>query len=146
MGIPTYQVGAFLRDPARRPDWAQLTRLAGDRAAIRFEALRRAISGIDGLVEELCYDGPDRGWVPRYRVGAIVLASVRISPGALEAAIELDGALRERVLESPRIAGSIKQAILAAPVAGGAIQLRLRLSSLAQVRALARVMLEKSKA
>ena len=145
MGIPTHQVGDFLRDPNRQPDWAQLTRLGGDRAALLFEEFRRGLAAIDGLVEELFYDGSERGWTPRYRVGVRVLASVAIRPGALEAAVELERALAERLLASARTAKSLKEAIRLAPVSGGAIRLRVRLSTAAEVRALARVVRMKSK-
>ena len=139
MGIPTHQVGDFLRDPNRQPDWAQLTRLGGDRAALLFEEFRRALSAIDGLVEELFYDGRERGWTPRYRVGGRVLASVAIRPGVLEASVSLDRPLAHRLLASARTAKSLKEAIRGAPVSDGEIHLRVRLSTTAEVRALARI-------
>ena len=55
MVTPTDQ----LRDAAHKPDWARFTRLAGDHAAILFEDLRRRVSRIDGLREELFYHAPE---------------------------------------------------------------------------------------
>jgi hypothetical protein len=154
MTIATVQLGDFLKDQTRKPDWAQLTRLAGDRVAILFEELRRRVGAIDGLVEELFYYGPQEasgtdqvnwGWAPRYRVGETTLFSVTIRPADLEAGITLDGVLRERLLESQRVARGIKEAIRGAPVDGDTTRLRVRLSRLAEVRALASVVLMKSK-
>ncbi len=145
MTIATHQIGDFLKDPARKPDWAQLTRLAGDHAAILFEELRRRIGMIDGLVEELVYEGPDLGWRPRYRLGEATLFSVTIRPGVLEVALPLDAALRERVLKSPRVARFIKQVIESGQAEGDAMGLAMRLATLAQVRAFARVVLLKSR-
>lgn len=154
MTIATVQRGDFLKDQTRKPDWAQLTRLAGDRAAILFEELRRRVGAIDGLVEDLFYYGPEKasgteqvywGWAPRYRVGETTLFSVAIRPAVLEAAVTLNGALRERLLESRKVARGIKEAIRGAPVGGDTTRLRVRPSSLAEVRAVASVVLMKSK-
>ncbi len=115
------------RDPAARPAWAQLTRLAGDRAAILFEELRRQLSRIDGVQEELHYDGAGRGWVPRYRVKENILCGVQISPGLLEARVELESALRGAALDK------------------GIASLRLRLSNRSNVRSLAHLAALKNK-
>lgn len=133
------------RDPAARPEWAQLTRLAGDRAAILFEELRRQLSRIDGVQEELHYDGAGRGWVPRYRVKENILCAVQISPGLLEARVELESALRERLLLWPRVSAEIKQALRGAALDKGIASLRLRLSSRSGVRSLANLAALKNK-
>jgi hypothetical protein len=78
------------RNPEKKPDWAQLTRLGGDRVAILFEDLRRRIGAIDGLVEDLHFANQQDGWAPRYSVGGVAIAEVRIAPGRLEAALEGD--------------------------------------------------------
>ncbi len=67
------------------PQWAELTRWAGDKASILFEDLRRRIGVIDGLQEALHFAGPEVGWVPRYRVGHAVLFDAHLFPGVLEA-------------------------------------------------------------
>jgi hypothetical protein len=125
------------RDPAARPAWAQLTRLAGDRAAILFEELRRQLGRIDGVQEELHYDGAGRGWVPRYRVKENILCAVQISPGLLEARIELESALREKLLAWPRVSGEIKRTLRGAALDMGIASLRLRLRNRSDVRSLA---------
>lgn len=144
MGIPTYQTGDFLRDPNRQPDWAQLTRLGGDRAAVLFEKLRRELGGIDGLVEELFYDGTEPGWTPRYRVGARLLATVAIRPGRLEASVTLESALADRLLRSARTAKNLREAIRRAPVEGAGILVRVRVATSGEVRALARIVRAKA--
>jgi hypothetical protein len=145
MTIATHQIGDFLKDPACRPDWAQLTRLAGDRAAILFEELRRRVGVIDGLIEELVYEGPELGWTPHYRCGEASLLSAIIRPGVLAAVATLDRRQRERALGSSRIARGIKQRIRSAPVEGEATHLRVPLSNLEDVRAFASLALLKSK-
>jgi len=132
------------RDPHAKPRWAELTRLAGDRAAILFEDLRRRLAGIDGLQEELFYAGPDDGWLPRYKAGEQVLFSAHILPGALEASIELEAPLRDRALASPRVAAGIKEALRRAALAPEG-NVRLRLSSASLVRSFARLVLMKSR-
>lgn len=144
MTIATYQIGDFLRDPQRPPEWAQLTRLAGDRAAILFEELRRRASAIDGLVEELIYQGPDVGWTPHYRCAATSLFSVLIRPGVLEAVVTLDCRKRERALASNRIARRIKQQIRNAPVENELTRLRVPLAKVEDIRAFASLAVLKS--
>ncbi|HEV2492248.1 MAG TPA: hypothetical protein VG204_04160 [Terriglobia bacterium] len=144
MTIATCQIGDFLKDPTRQPDWAQLTRLGGDRAAILFEELRRRVSVIDGLVEELVYQGPELGWTPHYRCGETGLFIVLIRPGALEAVAMLDRPQRERALGSSRVAHRMKQRIESAPLEGEEAHLRVPLARVEDVRAFASLMLLKS--
>jgi hypothetical protein len=133
------------RDPRVRPQWAQLTRLAGDRAAILFEELRRRLGKIDGLREELSYQGPEWGWGPRYKVGERVLFSVVVLPGILEARAELEPPFRETLLHSSRVASRMKAATRRAPLIGDQTMLRVRLSNASLVRSFASMMIMKSK-
>ena len=72
-------------DPKVRPDWAQLTRLGGDRVAILFEELRRRFGAIDGLIEDLHFASQEDGWVPRYSLDGVAVARVYVGSGSLEA-------------------------------------------------------------
>ena len=83
--------------------WAQLTRLAGDRAAILFEDLRRRVGTIAGLVEELHYDSVAQCWTPRYRLGEEVLFTAHILPAALEATVTLGAGERISLLGLRRL-------------------------------------------
>jgi len=132
------------RDPHAKPRWAELTRLAGDRAAILFEDLRRRLAGIEGVQEELFYAGPEDGWLARYKTGEQLLFSAHILPGALEASLEVEAPLRDRVLASPGVAAGIKEALRRAALAPRG-KVRLRLSSAALVRSFARLVLMKSR-
>ncbi len=127
------------------PHWAQLTRLAGDRAAILFEDLRRRVGTIDGLLEELHYDGLEKRWVPRYRLGEEVLFTAHILPAALEATLTLNAAQRDRLLSSHKVGAAMKQSIRQAPTVAGWVSIRVRLNSQAAVRALATLIAAKSK-
>ncbi len=153
MVTPTDQ----LRDAAHKPDWARFTRLAGDHAAILFEDLRRRVSRIDGLREELFYHAPegertdprsrtDWGWAPRYCIGQATLFGVFIRPGALEGVMTLESPLCERLLGSARIAARIKEAIQSAPSEAGVVILRLPLRNVSDVRSFANLVIVKSKA
>jgi hypothetical protein len=124
-------------NPERPPEWAQLSRLAGDRAAVRFEELREQISNIEGLVEELQWFGPELGWMPRYRVGSKTLFAVSIMPGTLEASLELDSAGCECALAARRVPAALKSAIRAAAEVSDPAIVRLKLTNKASVRAIA---------
>ncbi len=153
MVTPTDQ----LRDAAHKPDWARFTRLAGDHAAILFEDLRRRVSRIDGLREELFYHAPegertdprsrtDWGWAPRYCIGQATLFGVFIRPGALEGVMTLESPLCERLLGSARIAARVKEAIRCASSGAGVVTLRLPLRNVSDVRSFANLVILKSKA
>lgn len=133
------------RDALRKPEWAQLTRLAGDRASICFEELRRRVSRIAGLEEELHYSGGEWGWTPRYRVGEQTLFTVHVLPGLLEASVDLEALLREKLLESLRVAAPLKETIRNSPVRHGTARTRVRLANRADVRSFANLVLVKSK-
>ena len=126
------------RNPSRRPEWAQLTRLAGDRAAILFEQLRTAVGSIEGLVEELHFAGPEVGWIPRYRLGETTLFAAHISPGLLEASIELDESVCEKLLASPKTGAEFKAAIRSAITEGGTATVYVSLPTFTAVRSFAR--------
>lgn len=132
------------RDPKQKPEWAQLTRLAGDRAAILFEDLRRRLSKIDGLREELFYHGPEWGWGPRYKAGERILFTARILAGTLQTSLNLEGPLRERVLASSRVASGMKEMIRRAPLSQGKTAVRLCLARRSDVRSFANLVSLKS--
>lgn len=129
------------RDAKVKPDWAQLTRLGGDRVAILFEDLRSRISRIDGLVEELHFCGEDAGWLPRYRVGDQVLLTVQVLPGNLSAILELEESLAKRLLNSPTEAVRIKTWLRAVAIREGIALLRVRLLSRTDACSLATLLL-----
>jgi len=146
-----------LRDTAHKPDWARFTRLAGDHAAILFEDLRRRVSRIDGLREELFYHAPegertdprsrtDWGWAPRYCIGQATLFGVFIRPGALEGVMTLESPLCERLLGSARIAARIRDAIHSSSSGADVVTLRLPLRNSSDVRSFANLVILKSKA
>lgn len=128
-----------------KPHWAELIRLAGDRAAILFQELRRHMRRIDGLQEELHYFGPEWGWAPRYRVGEGILFTAHILPGRLEATVSLEGPLKETLLASPRIAARLKDGIRSAGFSGSGAELRVWLSNRAAVRSFAQLVAFKNK-
>ncbi len=144
MLVPELPQNPF-RNPEAKPDWAKLTRLAGDRAAILFEELRRRLGRIEGIQEDLHYYGPDIGWAPRYRVRGDALFTAHILPGRLETTIGLESPLREKLLGSSRVASRIKDAIRSAPTGDGAAAPRVWLSNQATVRSFAQIVWMKSK-
>jgi len=117
------------RNAKAKPDWAQLTRLGGDRVAILFEELRTSISRIPALIEELHFCGPEEGWLPRYRVENRVLLKVQILPGNLSAMVELNERQHNKVLNSARVAAKVMAWLGTASIREGIALLRVRLSN-----------------
>jgi hypothetical protein len=122
-----------------------LTRLGGDRVAILFEELRRRISTISGLVEELYFCGPAQGWGPRYRVGDRVLLKVHIVPGNLGVTVELEEMLFINLLSSPKIASKIKMWFRTVSIREGIALLSVRLSNRADICSLANLVVRVSR-
>ena len=121
------------RNANAKPDWAQFTRLGGDRVAILFEELRTSISRIPGLIEELHFYGSEEGWLPRYRVEDRVLLNAQILPGNLSALVELKERQLNKLLNSARVADKVKAWLGTASIREGIALLRVRLSSRADV-------------
>jgi hypothetical protein len=126
------------RGPARGPGWAELTRLAGDRGAILLMDLRRRISSIHTLQEEVVYN-PERGWDCVYRAGNRTLFTLHVGPALLEATMGLEGALRERLLRSSRVGRALQRTLRELPLENGTVSLRVRLSNANLVRSFARL-------
>ena len=129
------------RDAQAKPDWAQFTRLGGDRVAILFEELRTRIGAISGLVEELYFSGPAEGWGPRYRVGDRVLLKVHIAPGILGATVEMEEKHFIKLLRSRKNAGKIKKWFQAVSIREGIALLSVRLSNRADICSLANLVI-----
>jgi Protein of unknown function (DUF3788) len=104
----------LVRGPAKKPGWAQLVRLGGDRVAILFDELRKSVGRIDGVVERLHYSQPEGRWLVQYQAGGVELFTVRISPGLLEAGILLGPSEIETILKLRGLSGTIKNEIRAA--------------------------------
>jgi hypothetical protein len=98
-------------DRENPPQWADLLRLAGDRAVILLEDFRQRVAGIAGVVEELRYLGPEQGWAPAYRLGERLLCVAHVLPGKILVIFDLDRSACERVLVSPRIAEIVNRAL-----------------------------------
>ncbi len=134
------------RDPHARPEWAQFTRLAGDRAAILFEELRAAISDIEGLREDMHFVSEETGWAPRYRLGEVTLFIVRVLPGSLEAVMELERAESEALLTARGISNEIRDVLQKAVARDGRTTIARPLSRRAQVRNWAKAVRARSRA
>lgn len=125
------------RDPDAKPSWAHLTRLGGDRVAILFEALRKRVGSIPGLIEDLHFTGPEEGWAPRYCLGEETVAYVHIRPGILEAVLypgDGGGARQESA------AGTREAPVTTRSDARGKERVRVQLASRAAASAFARRM------
>ncbi len=133
------------RDPDVRPEWAQLSRLAGDRAAILFEELRAAIGDIEGLREDVHFLNAEVGWVPRYRLGEVTLFVVSILPASLRALMELERSEVETLLASRRISQETKNLLRKAAGQDGRAAIRVDLESRGQVVSWARLVKGRSR-
>ncbi len=134
------------RDPSLAPDWAQLTRLGGDRVALLFEDLRARLGKIGGIQEELRYHGPEWGWGPHYRLGGASLCAVRALPGRLEAVIEVEPASLPKLLGSPSLGAGVRSIVAQLFASGSPWQAPIVLSNRTTVRDFARLVVLKSKA
>ena len=134
-----------LSNPQPKPDWAELTRLAGDRAAILFEELRRRLGRIEGLREELHYEGAEKGWAPRYLLDGAPLCVVRILPAAVEGTIPLDQERREQVLASKKISARLKAQVRGCPIQDGVGRVTVPLYDRATVAAFANLVVTKAR-
>lgn len=101
----------LVRGPARKPGWAQLIRLGGDRVAILLGELRKSVGKIDGIVERLRYSADEARWVVQYEVGSVPLFTVRIMPGLLEGCMPLSLSESETLLATRSLSGNIRSAI-----------------------------------
>lgn len=115
----------LVRGPAKKPEWAQLIRLGGDRVAILFGELRKSVGSIDGIVESLEYSENEARWVVQYGVGGRELFAARISPGLLEAGMSLSRSEFESLLGMQNLSSAIKEAIRSSKSAAEAISLPL---------------------
>jgi hypothetical protein len=103
----------LVRGPAKRPEWAQLIRLGGDRVAVLFDELRKSVGKIDGVIERLQYSAEEGRWVVKYSVGGTEFFIVRILPGSLEAVLHLNYSEAEILLQSRALRGPLQNAIRA---------------------------------
>ncbi len=133
------------RDPHVKPDWAQFSRLAGDRAAILFEELRAAIGDIEGLREDVCFVSQDVGWAPRYRLGEKALFVVRVLPGFLEPIMELERGEREALLAARGISRALLDVLQRPEEQHGGTVLHGLLENRSQVRNWARLVKARSR-
>jgi len=101
----------LVRGPAKKPGWAHLARLGGDRVAILFGELRKDVGRIDGVVERLHYSPAEDRWLVQYRVEDAELFTVRILPGLLEAGVPLGAEEADALLGTRKVGGAIRAAL-----------------------------------
>ena len=78
-----------------KTSWAKLARRGGDRVAILLEDLRKRISVIDGLTEEMAFIEEEKGWAPTYNLEGKTLFSAHVGAASLEVELRMDAAERE---------------------------------------------------
>jgi hypothetical protein len=127
----------LVRGPARKPGWAQLIRLGGDRVAILFDELRKSVGKIDGVIERLHYSGTEQRWFVQYRTVDAELFTVRISPGVLEAAMLLSPSEVERLLSTRKLSVTIRDAFRTSASGAGSSSVRFLLKDRRTVRSFA---------
>lgn len=127
----------LVRGPAKKPGWAQLVRLGGDRVAILFNELRKDVGRIDGVVEQLHYLAAEGRWVVRYQVEDAELFTVRIQPGLLEAGVPMSAAEAGALLSTRRLSGGILEALRGCASNADSGSLRLPLENRRAVRSFA---------
>src|SRR5579875_2910994 len=101
----------LVRGPARRPEWAQMIRLGGDRVAVLFNELRKSVGKIDGIIERLHYSAEENRWVVKYSIDGLELFTARIFPGSLEAEMALSAAEANVLLRSEALSRTLRNTI-----------------------------------
>lgn len=129
-------------DPSTKPQWAQLSRLGGDRVAILFKELRASLGKIGGITERLHFAGIEEGWVVRYGVGGAELFTARISPGKLEVKLPWESASAERPFRMPQPSAALRRSIQISQDSNSA---RICLKNRAAVRSFSSLVLARSK-
>jgi hypothetical protein len=132
----------FGSDP--KAEWARLTRRGGDRVAILLEDLRKRISVIEGLTEELVLIGEEAGWAPTYSLEGKTLFTAHVGKGSLGVELRMDLAERERLLASKKLSAAAKRALEGAVGVEGEFTIRLAMKGPADVGALARLIVLRS--
>lgn len=135
----------LVRGPARKPGWAQLIRLGGDRVAILFAELRKSVGKIDGIVESLHYSASESRWVVRYEIGSVPLFMVRIMPGLLEGCVPLSLSECETLLATCSLSETIRRAIRSSASEALLNPVRLPLTDRCKVRSFANLVRAKSR-
>ncbi len=135
----------FLHGPAKRPEWARMIRLGGDRVAVLFEELRKSVRKVDGIVERLHYSGREAGWLVQYGVGGVELLTTRISPGLLEVDIPLSPSDSESLLRMRSLSATIKDAIHASASQVASNSIRLPVTNRRGVHSVASLVMAKSR-
>ncbi|MEE8177922.1 MAG: DUF3788 family protein, partial [Acidobacteriota bacterium] len=111
----------------RKPTWAEVIRMAGDRTAILFDELRRQLGEMGDVSEELRFQGSREGWTPLYRLGGATLCVVHLAPARMEASVPMGRKAVRDLLSSPGVSASLKAAIRKAPYGGNRKQPRFAL-------------------
>ena len=135
----------LVRGPAKKPGWAQLVRLGGDRVAILFDELRKQVGRIDGVVERLHYSAADRRWVVQYQVGGDDLFTARILPGLLEASMPLSAQETGALLGARNLSGAIRETLRGCASKAGSGSIRLTLKDRRTVRSFANLLRAKNR-
>jgi hypothetical protein len=133
------------RDPGTQPDWAEFTRLGGDRVTILFEDLRKRIGAIEGLSEDMHYACPEEGWRARYCLGDTLLFTARIFPGVLEVTLWVNAGERNRLLQRQSGGAALGKALSEAQGERDLLAARLELKNSSGVRSFARWVVHLSK-
>ncbi len=139
--LPEFQFKPF-HDPSRKPPWAQLSRLGGDRVAILFKELRQSLGKIDAIVERLWFSGAEEGWVVQYSVGNTELFTARISSGLLEVKVPFESADVECSSMMPQLSAVLKRAIR---ISQNTDPVRFRLENRAMVRSFSKLVAARSR-
>ncbi|MEE8257185.1 MAG: DUF3788 family protein [Acidobacteriota bacterium] len=124
----------------RKPKWAEVIRMAGDRTAILFDELRRQLGEMGDVSEELRFQGSREGWTPLYRLGRATLCVVHIAPARMEASVPMGRKAVRDLLSCPGVSASLKAAIRKAPYRGNRKKPRVALPNRRAINSLARLL------
>jgi hypothetical protein len=121
-----------------KTSWTKLARRGGDRVAILLEDLRKRISVVEGLTEELVLTSEAEGWAPTYSLEGKILATAHIGAASLEVELRMDAAERERLLASKRLSNTMRRALEGARDETGEFTIRFAIKRPADIASVSR--------
>lgn len=136
---------SYVHGPAKKPEWAQMIRLGGDRVAILLEELRKAAGKVDGIVEVVLFSGKRGGWVVQYEVESSELFTAHIAPGVLEVVIPLSRSEIKSLLRIRNLSGNIQEAIRQSSDGSATARVEFELMNRRRVHSFANLVMAKAR-
>ncbi len=129
----------------QKAGWARLVRVGGDRVSILLDHLRKRVGVIEGLAEEVTFDGEGKGAAAAYSVADRPMFTAHVAAGALEISVRLDGRERDALLASKKLGAAMRRMLETARVEAGHCAIRFAVRTPADVGSIAKLIVLRSR-